>query len=266
MGDQLSVGVIGRSGAGLTTVSRALRGAGIAVACHPDDADVDVYVFVETLNADDRAALADAARPTVAVLNKADLAGFSDGGPMVLAARRCRQLRRETGVPVRPLCALLALAGTDPEVLDNALADLRTLAGGAAPSAQARMRLAADLDMVGIAVAVAGLREGAGRPAIAEMLWRVSGMGDVLTAIDLAAAALRYRRARGAARFAAALAVLEAAGAPAPMGADPLRQAVHWQRYACGPVSPLHGACARDVARGALRRWVAAGGRPAGLP
>jgi hypothetical protein len=35
-------------------------------------ADVGVYVFTESLTPDDRAALADARLPTVAVLNKAD--------------------------------------------------------------------------------------------------------------------------------------------------------------------------------------------------
>jgi len=86
MADPVRVAVTGRPGAGLRTVTRALRGTGITVSDGPAEADVDVYVFVETLNADDRAALAAAVRPTVAVLNKADLAGFPE--PMALAADR----------------------------------------------------------------------------------------------------------------------------------------------------------------------------------
>ena len=133
----LTVAVGGRPGSGRRTVARALRGAGLTAAeaeapglGDPEvDVDVDVYVFVETLNPDDRAALASAVRPTVAVLNKADLAGFGGNGPMAAATRRCRQLERATAVPTRPLSALLAVAGTDPGVLDAAMIDaLRTVA------------------------------------------------------------------------------------------------------------------------------------------
>ncbi len=46
-------------------------------------------------------------------------------------------------------------------------------------------------------------------------------------------------------------------------GADAyLRRAVRWHRYSQGPVSDLHRSCARDMARGALRLWSAAGGVP----
>ena len=41
-----------------------------------------------------------------------------------------------------------------------------------------------------------------------------------------------------------------------------LRRAVRWQTYSKGPVSDRHRSCARDVARGALRLWAAAGGVP----
>lgn len=278
MEDPLCVRVTGRSGAGLRTVARALRGAGIAVTDddglndgrddgqdYGQDVAVDVYVFVETLNADDRAALAAAVRPTVAVLNKADLAGFGDGGPPASLAERCRQLRRATGVPVRPLSGLLAVAGTVSPVLESVYAALRSLASGGALSDDARGRLTAELDVFGTAVAVAALREGADRPAVAERLWRFSGIGEVLTDIVGAAAPVRYRRATGAARIAAARAVLDAAGAPAPPAAGYLRQAVHWQRYSRGPVSSLHRACALDAARGAMRRWTQAGGQPVAL-
>jgi hypothetical protein len=82
----LRVGVCGRPGAGRAAVRRALRGAGLVVAAPGVAADIGVYVFTETLTPDDRAALAETRLPTVAVLNKADLAGFRDGGPMAIAA------------------------------------------------------------------------------------------------------------------------------------------------------------------------------------
>ena len=270
----MRVGVAGRPGAGRRAVRRALRGAGIAVADADgaDAADVDVYVFVETLNTDDRAVLAAPARPTVAVLNKADLAGFP--APMALAADRCRTLRREMGVPVCPLSALLAIAGSDPAVLDGRARDaVHTLAAGAPAGIPPEMqrRLAAELDVYGTALAVAALRGGAAGTAIPELLSKVSGIADVVAEIDRAAAVVRYQRlsdAGGPARIAAAVAVLDAAGAPAPRVApsDHLGRALHWQRYARGPVSPLHRACAQDAARGALRLWTRAGGVPAGLP
>lgn len=227
-------------------------------------ADVDVYVFVETLNADDRAEVAASARPTVAVLNKADLFGLPGGGSMAPLAERCQALRREAGVAVRPLSALLAVAGTEPEVLDTSLGALRTLAVGGGLDDRERERLAAEFDVFGTALAVAALRDGADRPAVAELLCGVSGLGDLLMEIERSGAVVRYRRATGLARIAAATAVLAAAGAPAPPE-DHLRRAIHWQRYARGPVSVLHRACALDAARGALRLWMQAGGRPAAL-
>ena len=280
------VGVGGRAGTGLSTVGRALRNAGRAVAGPGESADVavdvDVYVFVETLNADDRAALASAVRPTVAVLNKADLAGFRGSGPMATAAERCRELERATAVPTRPLSALLAVAGTDPAVLDAAMIDaLRTLATAPADLSDGlRRRLAADLDLFGTACAVSAVRSGARRGDVAALLRTASGLGELCAEIDRAAAPVRYRRlidtlaalgsedARAAqsctgddvvlARMAAAAAVLRAAGAPdreCTTRSDHLRRAVHWQRYAGGPVSALHRACATDIARGALRLW-----------
>jgi hypothetical protein len=267
MAGALRVGVGGRVGAGRRTVARALSRAGVSVADPSADAEVMVYVFVETLTIDDYAALGSLARPTVAVLNKADLTGFADDGPLAVCADRCRTLRRQTAVPVVPLSALLAVAGTAPEALDEqALAGLRALARGAVPDAPVRQRLATDLDVVGTALAVGALRDGADRSAVAGLLRAVSGIDEVLTQIDRAGAPIRYRRAAGPARTADAGAVLDAAGAPAPRHADPLAGAVHWHRYARGPVSPLHRACAMDLARDAMRRWVRAGGRPAALP
>jgi hypothetical protein len=276
MDDPLRVRVVGRAGAGRRSVATALRGAGIAVADPDADADVEVYVFVETLNGDDRAALAASDRPTVAVLNKIDLAGFPDGADLGLhvgggqpapSAGRCGRLQRETGVPVRPFSALLAVAGTDRDVLNDAtLRALQALAAGAVPDQSSRRRLAADLDVFGTALAVAALRCGAGRSAIAERLCSVSGLADVLTAVDRAGAVVRYRRALGPARMAAAAAVLDAAGATAPGATNHLARAIHRYRYARGPVSAVHRSCALDAARADLQRWVRAGGRPAALP
>lgn len=258
-------------------VVRALRNAGLTVVADVDgdvDACVDVrlHVFVETFNADDLAALASAADPTVAVLNKADLTGFRGDGPMVAAARRCRELERVHAVPTRPFSALLAVAGTDPAVLDAAMLDgLRRLSTPAAEVPGAlRRRMAAELDLFGAACALSALRSDAGCDGVAHLLRSVSGLAELCAAIDRAAAPLRYSRlAVGPAaddeavmtRMTAAVAVLAAAGAPDLPGItseDQLRRAIHWDRYARGPVSELHRACARDVARGALRSWARA--------
>ena len=45
-------------------------------------ADVHVLVIAEALKPEDHARLADADRPIVMVLNKADLTGLGDGGPL----------------------------------------------------------------------------------------------------------------------------------------------------------------------------------------
>lgn len=269
------VGVGGRAGSGRGTVIRALRNAGLTVVARDASADFDVYVhvFVETVNRDDLALLRSAAHPAVAVLNKADLTGFGGDGPMATAARRCRELERAHAVPVRPLSALLAVAGTDPVVLDTELMEvLRAVARAAEVPAALRHRLAAELDLFGTACAVAAVRSGAGRGDTAHLLRSVSGVAEVCMAIERAAATVRYARLGEGpavddeavvARMAAAAAVLVAAGAPDPRcitRADQLRRAVHWERYARGPLSDLHRACARDVARGALRLWARADG------
>ena len=49
--------------------------------------------------------LAAADRPTVAVLNKADLAGLGAGGPIARADRRAADCRALTGVPTVPMVA-----------------------------------------------------------------------------------------------------------------------------------------------------------------
>jgi hypothetical protein len=260
-------------------------------------ADVGVYVFTESLTPDDRAALADARLPTVAVLNKADLAGFRGDGPMAIAAARCRELQSSTGVPTRPLAALLAVAAGDPAVLDPELvAALQQLTEGSARvnpatvSPRIRRRLLAELDLFGIANAVAAVSGGADPAALAALFRQLSGLNSVIAEIDRVGAPSRYRRLvdalaplvgqsvgpRGArvaeflagdavvlARRAAAADVLTAAG-EIPSGEIPddsgepdaaLRRAIFLQRYARGPVAVLHRACGTDIVRGELRLW-----------
>ena len=266
----LRVGVCGRPGAGQTAVRRALRGAGLVVTAPGVTADVGVYVFTESLTPDDRAALADARLPTVAVLNKADLAGFRGDGPMAIAAARCRELQSSTGVPTRPLAALLAVAAGDPAVLDPELMTaLRALNGsaGANPATLSpglRRRLLAELDLFGIANAVAAVADGADPAALAALFRQLSGVNSVTAEIDRVGALPRYRRLVDAlARRAAAADVLTAAG-EIPAGEIPdgsgepdaaLRRAISFQRYARGPVAVLHRACAADIVRGELRLW-----------
>ena len=288
----LRVGVRGRPGAGVRTVVRALQAAGTTV-CAPDSPpnaapELEVRVVVETFTAEDLSALS-GGRPTVVVLNKADLIGFTGAGPMVAAVARCRELRRRTGLPAVPLSALVALAALDPAGLDDCLIDgglldpLRALAGGPARlSGPVRGRLLTRLDLFGIATAVTALRDGADRIAVRAALRRVSGVDAVCAEIDRAAAPVRYRRMRAVlteltgmsagpagarlaqfvagddvvqARMAAAAEVLAAAGMPIPRAGDPLRMAIDWQRYSAGPVSELHRWCGLDLTRGALRLW-----------
>lgn len=198
------VAVTGRSGAGLDTVRRALRGAlraaDAVLAGAGEPADIDVYVFVETLTPDDAALLAGADRPTVAVLNKADLTCFRGEGPLVVAAARCRELQRHSGVPTRPLAALLAVTAARAGIGEGSLIDaLRTL--GADPSRLVpgmRQRLLAELDLFGTAIAATAVGSGSDAPALAALLHRASGISAVLEEIDRAGAPVRYRRLIGA--------------------------------------------------------------------
>jgi len=197
----LRVGVCGRPGAGRAAVRRALRGAGLVVTGPGVAADVGVYVFTESLTGDDRAALAEARLPTVAVLNKADLAGFRGDGPMAIAAARCRELQSSTGVPTRPLAALLAVAAGDPAVLDPELiAALQQLTEGSAGvnpatvSPRIRRRLLAELDLFGIAISVAAVSGGADPAALAALFRQLSGVNSVIAEINRVGALPRYRR------------------------------------------------------------------------
>ena len=286
----LRVTVTGRPGAGRRTVAEALRAAGVTVVDGTETPDVVVYVFVETLTPEDRAALENAPRPCVAVLNKADLTGFAEPGPMAAASARCRALQHRTGVPTVALAAPLAAAGA---VLDGEVFDaVCVLAAGGLPAPAPRQCLASGLGLFGTAEAVLAVRSGADRAAVLAALRGASGIDAVLTEIDRAAAPVRYRRMaaamraltaaaagrRGAevarvlsgdalvlARMAVAAEVVRAAGMPVDLDGgrdDHLRRAIGWQNYAGGPVSALHRRCGIDLSRGCLRRWARAGGRP----
>jgi hypothetical protein len=233
----------------------------------------------------------------VAVLNKADLTCFRGDGPMAVAAQRCRDWERRTGVPTRPLAALLAVAAL-PGGLDQSLID----ALGTVTVEPMRLqpaigrRLLAELDLYGIAVAATAVSDGADAVMLAGVLRSVSGITAVLDEIERVSAPIRYRSLVGAltglaehpvgprgaraaqflasdavvlARMAAAIevvAVSERAGGDSDECAAQLRRAIYWQHYARGPVSALHRACGSDIARGALRLWLRAGGCPDSMP
>ena len=147
--------------------------------------------------------------------------------------------------------------------------------------------------MFGTAIAAAAVGRGADAPALAALLYEASGVSAVLDEIDRAVASIRYRRLnatlarladlaigpRGArvaeflsgdavvlARMAAAMDVVGAAADRAGGCAPHLRRAIHWRRYAQGPVSDLHRACGTDISRGALRLWLQAGGVAEAMP
>lgn len=273
----VTVTVSGRPGVGVSTVVRALRGAGISVG--GDEGDVRVRVLAEVAKPEDQAALRSAGGPTVGVLAKADLLG-----PLLGTA---------PGPGAVPLCGLLALAGLDPAVLDDEmLAALRTLTTAPADlssvdafvtaphviSVDQRQRLLDRLDLFGIARAVLELRAGPGIGAVAlrRVLREASGIDLVLRELEVAVAEVRYRRLLGvtaelealagtapdvadlmrdagtvAARTAAAGAVVQAVGMS--VGSPGAAEAVRWQRYGDGPVTALQRACAADLARRALR-------------
>jgi hypothetical protein len=218
----LRIGVRGRSGVGRDAVAVALALAGFTVS--DSGQDVDVYVTAEVLKPEDCEALAAAGRPAVLVLNKADLAGFGPGGPLVTARRLAQRLGELTGVPTRPLVAVLAVAALDGTVVDDMLmaslrvlvehpADLRSPDAFVAASHRLgraeRGRLIEALDLFGIAHAVVALRRDpdAGADVVRPVLREVSGIDDITHAIELAGAEVRYRQVVAACDDLAVLAV-----------------------------------------------------------
>lgn len=300
VGAPLRVAVRGRDGVGRGTVAAALAGAGVSLDNgDDDDADVDVVVVAEALKPEDRAMIgldlpcsSRPRRPTLVVLNKADLAGFGAGGPLAIADRRAAEIRALTGAPTVSMVALLACAVPDDELVDalRALtaepADLTSTDGFLSAehglSRGARARLLNTLDLFGIAHGVLALQQGtdpADLPAVWRRLSRVEQVMDGLAAVG---AEVRYRRVRAAltrlramaaqgtpevaefvagddavvAVMAAAVDVVAAAGMSVDAGDAPsvhLGRAVHWQRYSRGPVNSLHRQCGADICRGSLR-------------
>lgn len=289
----LRIAVMGREGVGRRAVAAALAASGVTVTPDSTAADVDVLVIAEALKPEDHARVAAAERPIVTVLNKADLMGLGNGGPLTRAHRRAADCRALTGVPTVPMVALLAIADLDDELM-SALrvlvmepADLTSTDAfvftGHSLRPELRRRLLATLDRFGIASAVLALGEGADDATVSTVLRRASQVDRVVEHIEAAGVPARYRRVRSAitelhslavqsdderlaqflstdetvlAVMAAAVDVVEAAGVEVDRGDDAvahLRRAVHWRRYSRGPVGALHRSCGADIARGSLR-------------
>jgi hypothetical protein len=286
----LRVAVLGRDGVGRSSVAAALTGAGLTVVDRGLTADVDVVVVAEAVKPEDLALLG--RRPTLVVLNKADLSGFGAGGPLAVADRRAAEYRTLTGLPTVPMIALLATATLDDEligalrVLTAEPADLtstdRFLSAEHRLSRPVRARLLDTLDLFGIAHGVLALRHGMDNGALTAVLRRLSQVDRVRAQVAATGAEVRYRRVCSAlvelralaacgrpslaeflsgddavvAVMAAAVDVVQAAGLSVDPDDEPsahLRRAVHWQRYSRGPVNRLHRSCAADISRGSLR-------------
>lgn len=295
------VDVRGRRGVGVSTVVSALAGAGLDTAENREAGDVTVVVIAEVLKPEDEALLAElngARRPTVVLLNKADLAGSGPGGPIATAHRTARRLQPRAGAQVVPMVGLLAAPGALPPPLLDALrqlaaepADLTSVdafvTGVHRVPHAVRCELLERLDRFGIAHSTLALSRGAGVDTLPGLWRRLSELDQVMTALDAATASVRYRRVRWA------LAELQAVGGPAVAGflaaddtviavmaaavdvvqaegltVDPadnpnahLCRARRWRQYRDGPVNALHRRCGDDIVRGSLRLLGAAGGR-----
>lgn len=207
------VAVSGRHGVGRSTVAHALGRAGdmrgTVTVTTSRKADVDVYVTAEVVKPEDRAAIAAAARPALAVLNKADLIANSPSGLYPHAAKtRCAQLSALIGVPIEPVVGVLAVAALDDlvddtlwaalQVLANRPADLNSpdafVAGEHPVPAELRRRLLDTLDLFGVAQAVAAIRRGATRAETRGLLRRLSCIDDVIDKIGSVGAQVHYRR------------------------------------------------------------------------
>jgi hypothetical protein len=283
------IAVLGRDGVGRGTVAAALAASGLAVTADTTAADVQVVVIAEAVKPEDRAFLVDD-KPSVMVLNKADLTGLGGSGPLARAYQRAAECRALTGMPTVPMVALLAIADLDDElvwalrVLVTEPVDLTSTDAfvGCAHSVppELRRRLLVTVDRFGIASALLALAEGA---EVAAALRRASQLDRVVEHIAAAAAPVRYHRLHRAiaelrciavlsdddqvagflstdatvlAVMSAAVDVVEAVGVQVDRGDDAaahLRRAVRWRHYCRGPVSALHRSCGADIARGSLR-------------
>ncbi len=286
------VAVRGRVGVGRGAVARALTAAGVSVATGAVATDAQVLVTAEALKPEDLALL-DAARPAVIVLNKADLAGRVAGGPLAAATAEATRIAAATGLPVVPMIALLACPDVDAQdvavlqTMAGVPADLTStdafVRSGNPVPAPVRDRLLARLDRFGVAHAVLACADGADAAAVNRALRGLSQVDRVVAQVAAMAAEVAYRRVCAAvdelyrhaaetrddmlaaflagdeaviAVMAAAVDAMEATGVRVDRGDDPdahERRAVHWQRYACGPVTDAHRRCACAIARGSLR-------------
>ena len=204
----IGVAVAGRAGVGRGTVAAALREHGVAVAADSAAADVQVVVIAEALKPEERA-MAATDRPTLIVLNKADLTGSRSGGALPNAHRTAADVQRRTGTPTVAMVGLLAATtAVDDDLVDalrtlvNTAADLRSVdaftSGDHPVGREVRTRLLERLDRFGIAHAVLALARGADPATLPTLLQRVSNVDAVLARLDAAAAPVRYRRLRAA--------------------------------------------------------------------
>jgi hypothetical protein len=289
----LRVAVSGRRGVGRSAVAHALARAGnlrgTMTLATSSAADVDLYVLADAVKPEDRAAIAAAGRPLLAVLNKADLIATTEPGrhphgPTTAARARCVQLSAHVGASIEPVVGILAVDGLD----DAQWSALRALAGGHPVDAELRRRLIDTLDEFGVAQATAAIRRGVTRADVVALLRGLSCIDEIAEKIEALGAPARYQRLLDAvadletlavtdrrirdflirddtvvARMMAAVDVVEAVGVDVDHGdtaAAHLRRAVHWQRYRRGPVAATHRACGADIVRGSLRLWAKVGG------
>lgn len=223
----LRVEVRGRPAVGCRTVARALADFGTA-AIESGDVDLTCYVLTETVKPEDTAAvgaLAVAGRPTLVVVNKADVAG----------GLSAKTVSARLGAPAVSMAAVFAVAAADARLDAGFSTLLRRLSG---------------VDTV-----IGWLHVAGAVPRYRRMLDAVARLA-ALAAVDARVAAFLAADATVAARAAAADAVLAAAGSE-PGPADPLARARWWRRRRTAPLSALHRACADDIVRAALRSWSA---------
>jgi len=290
---RIGVAVVGRTGAGRSTVAAALRHHGVAVTADPATAEVQVLVIAEALKPEEWA-MAAAGSPTLIVLNKADLTGSRSGGALPNAHCRAADVQWRTGTPTVAMVGLLAaVTGLDDDLVDA----LRTLVSTPADlgsvdaftrgehpvGRDVRTRLLERLDRFGIAHAVLALARGDDPATLPALLQRLSNVDAVLAGLRACTTPVRYRRLRAAlaemhslaielddeglfgllnseaavlATMAAAVDVVEADGIRVDPDDHPdahRRRALQWRRYGGGPVNALHRSCSADITRGSLR-------------
>jgi hypothetical protein len=207
VGAPVRVAVCGRSGVGRATVSTALTAAGVAVTADVAVADITVLVIAETLKPEDRLVAGRSGRPTVVVLNKADLMAFGADGPLATARRQAEAIAGSAAdTPPVPTVGLLATAELDDELMSalrtlvHAPADLSStdafLESEHPLPGEVRRRLLDALDRFGIAHAVLAIEDGADVATVRALLRRLSQIDDVVARVTAVGAPVRYRKIR----------------------------------------------------------------------